>query len=85
MHAIQTATRNAAQAIRLGHELGTIEAGKLADIVAVDGDPLEDIRVIQEKKNIVLVLKEGRVCVDRRPGKSKNVVQVTDWQKIDNL
>src|SRR5512139_242538 len=85
MHAIQTATKNAAEALRLERDLGTIEAGKLADIVAVDGDPLADIRIIQEKKNIVLVLKEGRVCVDRRPGKSKNVVQVSDWPKIDNL
>jgi hypothetical protein len=31
------------------------------------------------------VLKEGLVCVDRRPGKSKNVVQVSNWPKIDNL
>jgi imidazolonepropionase-like amidohydrolase len=85
MHAIQTATKNAAHALRLEQSLGTIEAGKLADIVAVDGDPLEDIRLIQERENIALVLKEGRVCVDRRPGRHKNVVQVSEWQKIDNL
>ncbi len=85
MHAIQTATKNAAHALRLEDSLGTIEPGKLADIVAVNGDPLEDIRVIQERDNIALVLKEGRVCVDRRPGRNKNVVQTSDWQKIDNL
>ena len=45
MDAILTATRNAAQAIKLGHELGTIEADKLADIIAVNGDPLEGHRV----------------------------------------
>ena len=43
MDAILTATRNAAEAIKLEQDLGTIEAGKLADIVAVDGDPLKNI------------------------------------------
>ena len=66
-------------------DLGTLEAGKLADIVAVDGDPLADIRVLQEKKRIALVLKEGKICADRRPGMNKNVVPVTDWKKIDYL
>jgi imidazolonepropionase-like amidohydrolase len=85
MHAIQTATKNAAEALRMEKDLGTIEAGKLADIIAVNGDPLADVRVLQEKKNIALVMKEGRICVDRRPGKNRNVVQVKDWQIIDNL
>ena len=45
MDAILTTTRNAAEAIKLGHDLGTIEAGKLADIIAVNGDPLAGHRV----------------------------------------
>jgi imidazolonepropionase-like amidohydrolase len=85
MHALQTATRNAAEAIKLGRDLGTIEAGKLADIVAVNGDPLADIRVLQDKKRIHLVMKEGKVYADRRPGHNRNVVQVEDWKKIDYL
>ena len=85
MDAIQTATRNAAEAIKLGKDLGTLEAGKLADIVAVDGDPIADIRVLQEKKRIAMVLKEGKICADRRPGMNKNVVPLTDWKKIDYL
>ena len=87
MEAILTATRNAAHAIKMEKELGTLEVGKLADILAVKGDPLKDIRVLQQKKNIQLVMKEGRVYADRRPGHSRNVVNVNpgDWKKIDYL
>jgi imidazolonepropionase-like amidohydrolase len=85
MEAIQTATKNAAEAIKLGRDLGTLEAGKFADLVAVDGDPLADIRVLQDKKRITMVMKEGKVCADRRPGRNKNVVPVSDWKKIDYL
>ncbi len=87
MDAILTTTRNAAEAIKLGHELGTLEAGKLADVIAVNGDPLADIACLQDKKKIMLVMKEGRVYADRRPGKSKNVVNVQpgDWKIVDYL
>jgi imidazolonepropionase-like amidohydrolase len=85
MDAILTTTRNAAKALKLDHELGTIETGKLADIVAVDGDPLEDIRILQERKRIQLVMKEGEVYIDRRPGFSREVVHAEPdrWSKID--
>ncbi|MGZ8153704.1 MAG: amidohydrolase family protein, partial [Burkholderiales bacterium] len=87
MDAILTTTRNAAQAIKVDRELGTIEADKLADIVAVNGDPLKDIACLQQKQNIQLVMKEGRVYADRRPGKSKNVVNVKpgEWKIVDYL
>jgi imidazolonepropionase-like amidohydrolase len=87
MDAILAATRNAAEALKMGARLGTIEAGKLADLIAVDGDPLKDIRVLQKKQNIRLVMKEGKVYADRRPGHSKNVVNVKqgDWKIIDYL
>src|SRR3972149_3687677 len=65
--------------------LGTVEAGKFADLIAVDGDPLKNIRCLQEKKNIKVVMKEGKIHADRRPGRSKNVVNVKpgDWKIID--
>jgi imidazolonepropionase-like amidohydrolase len=87
MDAILTTTRNAAQALKQEKDLGTIEAGKLADLIAVDGDPLKNIRCLQEKKNIKVVMKEGRIYADRRPGKSKNVVNAKpgDWKIIDYL
>jgi imidazolonepropionase-like amidohydrolase len=87
MEAILTTTRNAAEALGMGAKLGTIEGGKLADLIAVDGDPLHDIRVLQQKKNIKLVMKEGRIYADRRAGHAKNVVNVKqgEWKIIDYL
>ena len=87
MDAILTATRNAARALKREADLGTIEAGKLADLIAVNGDPLRNIRCLQEKKNIMLVMKEGKVYADRRPGRSRNVVNVKpgDWKIVDYL
>jgi len=87
MEAILTTTRNAARALKLDKEIGTVEPGKLADIIAVAGDPLKDIRCLQEKKNIRIVMKEGRIYADRRPGKSKSVVNVKpgDWKIVDYL
>jgi imidazolonepropionase-like amidohydrolase len=87
MEAIMTATRNAAHALKMEKELGTVEVGKLADIIAVKGDPLKDITVLQQKKNIQIVMKEGRVFADRRAGHGKNVVNVNpgEWKIIDYL
>jgi len=87
MDAILAATRNAAQAIKLGDDLGTVEAGKLADMIAVNGDPLQNIACLQDKRNIQLVMKEGRLYADRRRGKSRNVVNVEpgEWKMVDYL
>lgn len=43
---IRWATRNGARAMGLGDQTGTLEPGKLADLVVVDGDPLADITVL---------------------------------------
>ena len=87
MHALQTATINAARAIKLDKQLGSLEVGKLADVVAVAGNPLDDITCLQHKKNIQLVMKEGSIYADRRSGKSKNVVNAEpgSWKIIDYL
>ena len=61
MQAIVAGTREAAACCGLGPDLGTLEAGKLADLIVVDGDPLRDITILQERDNIQLVMKEGRV------------------------
>ena len=58
LQAIQTATLNAATLLSL--DAGSIEAGKLADIVAVDGDPLKDVGAMER---VVFVMKGGRVIV----------------------
>lgn len=79
MEAIQTATKNTAEAIRLDKVTGTLEKGKFADIIAVEGDPLKDIRILQEKKKIKIVMKEGKIGVDRRPGHEKSVIHDEKW------
>lgn len=60
---IQAATRNAAQHLGKLDELGTVEAGKLADLIIVNGDPLADIAVLHD---IEVVIKGGKVMVDNR-------------------
>jgi len=56
MQIILSATRNAAHVCRLDHELGTLETGKLADVLVVDGDPLEDLQALTQVR---LVIHEG--------------------------
>ncbi len=58
MEAIQSATLETAKLLKIEDTLGSIEAGKIADIIAVEGDPLDDISVI---KDIVMVMKDGKV------------------------
>jgi imidazolonepropionase-like amidohydrolase len=60
MEAIVCATGNNARVLGLEDELGTLEAGKLADLLVVDGDPLEDIGVLRDKGNLITVLKAGQ-------------------------
>jgi imidazolonepropionase-like amidohydrolase len=62
---IRWATVNGAALLGLADELGTITAGKLADIVVVDGDPLADITVLGDPENILAVYKGGVPHVDR--------------------
>lgn len=64
MDAIVAGTRDAAELLGLGKEVGTVEAGKVADLVAVDGDPLQDIGALESP---AFVMHEGTVIV--RPKK----------------
>jgi imidazolonepropionase-like amidohydrolase len=41
--------------------LGTLEVGKLADLIVVDGDPLADIKILQNRKKIQLVMKGAEI------------------------
>jgi imidazolonepropionase-like amidohydrolase len=65
MEAIKAATRNGAMACFLGDKTGTIEQGKFADIIIVDGDPLSGIAILQNRESIKMVMLEGKIEVDR--------------------
>lgn len=58
MAAIKSATYHTAKLLGKLEQLGTLEAGKLADVIAVDADPLQDIRTLQK---VTFVMKEGVV------------------------
>ena len=47
------------------NEIGTVEEGKLADLLVVEGNPLENIAVLQNRDNLRLIMKGGRVVKDR--------------------
>ena len=66
MQALRAGTGMAAQCLGWEKEIGTLEKGKLADLIAVNKDPLRDIGILLEETCIQLVLKDGRVVVDRR-------------------
>src|SRR5437660_3983413 len=68
MQALQAATGWAAECCGREDELGTVQPGKLADLVVVDGDPLSDISVLRDPARIALVLKGGRVAARRGTG-----------------
>jgi len=59
MEALIAATRTAAECIGLGESIGTLEPGKQADFVIVDGDPLTDVEMLRDKERIVGVYKDG--------------------------
>lgn len=67
MQALRSATGWAAECLGMEADVGTVQAGRLADLVVVDGDPLADVTLLERPERILLVLKGGEVSVDRRP------------------
>ena len=59
--ALRAGTINSADLLDMSDELGTIEKGKIADIIGIEGNPLEEIKDIE---NVVFVMKEGKVYKD---------------------
>jgi imidazolonepropionase-like amidohydrolase len=62
MEAIKAATTNAADLLGMSDKIGSISKGKFADIVAVDGDPLQDITIMQK---MAFVMKEGKIYTNQ--------------------
>ena len=66
MQAIQSATSRAAEMLGMKGQVGAIAPGALADIVAVTGDPLKDVKVLEK---VVFVMKDGKVFKEATPAK----------------
>lgn len=64
MEAIVAATRDNAYAVGLEGQVGEVVAGKLADIIVLNKDPIADITTLQDRKNLAWVIKDGKI-VDR--------------------
>jgi imidazolonepropionase-like amidohydrolase len=65
LQALRAATGWAAECLGREHEFGTIEKGKLADLVVAAGDPLGDVAILQNPDRIALVLKGGEIAANR--------------------
>jgi len=63
---LEATTKVAAECLGWDEELGTLEAGKLADVVISRTNPLDDLRSLENQENIALVMKGGDIITDRR-------------------
>lgn len=65
MEALLATTIEAAKLLRMNDRIGSLESGKLADFIVVDGDPLADISILQDKARILTVAVGGQIVVER--------------------
>ena len=65
LEVITCATRTGAEILGRADELGTLEAGKLADVLVVDGDVLADISALEDRARLLAVLQGGAVKAGR--------------------
>jgi imidazolonepropionase-like amidohydrolase len=70
LETITCATRTGAEIMGRQHELGTVEPGKLADILVVDGDPLADIAILEDRSRFVAVMQGGAIKAGRLAGEA---------------
>jgi imidazolonepropionase-like amidohydrolase len=78
---LESATRRSAQFLRLGDSVGTVERGKIADLLLLDGDPLQDIR---NTSLIAAVLTRGRVFERDGLENLKTAVLSAEDVKVDD-
>ncbi len=78
--ALEAGTRVAAEAMGLASEIGTLEVGKRADLVLVNGDPTRDIGLLRRPGAIRMVLKDGVDCTDPWPAVTRQF-EATELQQ----
>jgi imidazolonepropionase-like amidohydrolase len=64
MQAIIAGTSLAARCIGFGDELGVLEPGKLADLLIVEGDPLADVALLQDRERLRIIMQGGNIIKD---------------------
>jgi imidazolonepropionase-like amidohydrolase len=67
LEVLTCATKNGAKLLGRSHEVGTVEPGKLADLLVVPGNPLEDITILERRQDFIAVVQGGLV----RAGKAR--------------
>lgn len=60
MQAVVASTKTASECIHMGNDIGTLEQGKAADILVVDGDPLDNISILEDTKNLLMIIQDGK-------------------------
>ena len=65
LQVLTCATKNGARLMGRSDELGTVEPGKLADLLIVDGDVLADIRLLEDRSRFIAVIQGGRIAAGR--------------------
>jgi imidazolonepropionase-like amidohydrolase len=61
MEAINAATKTGSEVLGISSEVGTLETGKCADLIVIDGNPIEDISILQDSTRIRFVMKGGQI------------------------
>jgi imidazolonepropionase-like amidohydrolase len=64
MQALVAATSMGTACMGLGNETGVLRAGMLADFLVVEGNPLEDVRILENRDRLRLIVKDGQVVKD---------------------
>jgi imidazolonepropionase-like amidohydrolase len=67
MESLMSATKTNAELFGLQDLIGTVEEGKLADLLVVEGNPLEDISVLQDRNNLKIIMQGGRIFKNELP------------------
>jgi imidazolonepropionase-like amidohydrolase len=61
MEVLLSATKVNAELFRMSHKIGSVEPNKLADLIVLEGNPLKNLRALQNQDNLKVIMKDGRV------------------------
>jgi imidazolonepropionase-like amidohydrolase len=72
MQALVAGTQMGAQCMGLGDQVGLVRAGMLADLLVVDGDPLQDVSILQDRARLRLIVKDGEIIKNSLSATARN-------------